>query len=83
MAFELKQILGNLKFNIEFGQNFVIYRKKFKTRLFGELWIDIFEGKQFENKIEVVMDCEPIKILPLTEENIKMVVAELQKLEIK
>ena len=72
-------LLGN-RFKIEFDSGCVVYRKYYKTNILGDVELDIFDGKQFESKIELVKDCEEISSHDLTENNVKMCISEMDKL---
>jgi hypothetical protein len=69
------------KFHIDFNEGCSIYKLTFKTALFGEIDVDIFDGEGFKSKINIVKDCEDIIQHKLSVENIDMCVNEIKKLE--
>jgi len=83
MTDNIKEVLKELKFNIELEESCVIYRKKIKTKLFGLVSIDVFEGDgAFGDLVEIVVDLVPMFAIPISEENIKLAVNELKKMEV-
>lgn len=79
----IQQKLIEHKFSIDFNEGCSVYKLSFKTALFGEIDIDVFDGAGFDPKIGIVKNCEDIIQHPLSAENIDLCVNEIKKLEKK
>jgi len=72
--------LKNNHFKLEFDMDCAIYRKYYKTMLFGDVEVDILDKSGLKPKINIVKDYEAIISHDLNKENIEMCIKEIDKL---
>lgn len=78
----ISDTLLNNKFSMDFEDGCAVYKKYYKTAIFGDIQVDVFDGKGFKPQINIVKDCEEIISHDLTAENIEMCISEINKISL-